>query len=419
MRLSLLRQVVESHPENPFPDLRILRPPASLRQLVDSQYADLESLPTSAFTHTPWAVLLVKAVDQWSAANGGSLPSTYKQKKEIRSIVENYRRPGVQADQNIDEALSAVNTALNLPAPSGSVKTILSEARGKLSALVAEGHQAPADGGEAAAARQPSSDSAAISRKSQLAFWVMAAAVEQFVSKEGDGLLPLVGTIPDMTSDTTTYVKLQQLYASQAASDVAIVQANVREIAAAEGLSTDLVTPEELKRFCKNAPTLGKFTFTAAESEYPKEKGEGSGDNAIAANLLSKLNDDFDANAKVNASLYLLLRAAQAFHAQSSYWPGAEDGSFDTDLPHLKQCLSEVVKELGLPPPSSGPTSYVTDELLSEFGRWGGAEMHAIASVMGGIASQEAIKAATHQYLPLNNTFVFNGASGTTSTLEL
>ena len=61
----------------------------------------------------------------------------------------------------------------------------------------------------------------------------------------------------------------------------------------------------------------------------------------------------------------------------------------------------------------------VPDELLGEFVRWGGAEMHAIASVMGGIASQEAIKAATRQYQPLNNTFIFNGASGTTATFEL
>ena len=78
--------------------------------------------------------------------------------------------------------------------------------------------------------------------------------------------------------------------------------------------------------------------------------------------------------------------------------------------------------------------------------------MHAIASVMGGIAAQasatpkaheshrtpcawtvisksrlpllvhawqEAIKAATNQYIPLNNTFIFNGANGTTATLEL
>ena len=45
--------------------------------------------------------------------------------------------------------------------------------------------------------------------------------------------------------------------------------------------------------------------------------------------------------------------------------------------------------------------------------------MHSIASVMGGIASQEAIKAVTRQYIPLNNTFVFNGASGTTTTIDL
>ena len=72
----------------------------------------------------------------------------------------------------------------------------------------------------------------------------------------------------------------------------------------------------------------------------------------------------------------------------------------------------------GLPPPANG-SSHVSDELLAEFCRWGGGEMHAIASVMGGIASQEAIKAATHQYQPLDNTFIFNGANGTTAAAKL
>ena len=68
---------------------------------------------------------------------------------------------------------------------------------------------------------------------------------------------------------------------------------------------------------------------------------------------------------------------------------------------------------------ANGAPSPVPDDLVAEFCRWGGSEMHAIASVMGGIASQEVIKAATHQYLPLNNTFIFNGSNGTTATLEL
>ena len=74
-------------------------------------------------------------------------------------------------------------------------------------------------------------------------------------------------------------------------------------------------------------------------------------------------------------------------------------------------------RDLGLQPASSG--CYVSDELLGEFCRWGGAEMHGVASVMGGIASQEVIKAVTHQYQPLNNTFIFNGHNGTTATFDL
>ena len=109
---------------------------------------------------------------------------------------------------------------------------------------------------------------------------------------------------------------------------------------------------------------------------------------------------------------------AQLFRDQNSRWPGSEDDCAQ-DVPHLKRFLAEVVKDVGVQMPSNGAPSPVPDDLVAEFCRWGGAEMHAMASVMGGIASQEAIKAATHQYLPLNNTFVFNGAKGTTATLEL
>lgn len=207
---------------------------------------------------------------------------------------------------------------------------------------------------------------------------------------------------------------LQQLYAQQAAADIAVVQAHVRDMATTEGLSTDLVTAEELKRFCKNAHAVNVFSFAPAGTEYAKERAEG---DALAANLTAKLTCDWDKPTAVAASLYLLLRAAQAFRAQRSCWPGDDASNLDSDVPHLKACLGEVVKDLGLPAPANG--SHVPDELLAEFCRWGGAEMHAIASVMGGIASQEAIKAATHQYQPLNNTFIFNGASGTTATFEL
>ena len=54
-----------------------------------------------------------------------------------------------------------------------------------------------------------------------------------------------------------------------------------------------------------------------------------------------------------------------------------------------------------------------------EIVRYGGAEVHNIAAVMGGLASQEAVKLITHQYVPLNNTWIFNGVNCHSVALEL
>ena len=78
-------QVVEAHPDHPPPDLRILHPPATLTAYINAHYSDLSALSSAAFAHIPWAVLLVKAVAQWSAANGGKLPAVYKEKKEVEA----------------------------------------------------------------------------------------------------------------------------------------------------------------------------------------------------------------------------------------------------------------------------------------------------------------------------------------------
>jgi len=281
-------QVVEAHPDHPFPDIRILHPPAALRAYVDTHYADLGALDSKGFAHTPWAVLLIKAVDAWKAANAGALPTAYKQKKEVKALVEAMRRTDVQNDTNIDEALAAINTSLNVPSPSSSVAKILDGSRAKMSALVAEQrHSSLADSDDAATGVTPTP-------KAVLAFWLMAAATERFVKTEGGGLLPIVGTIPDMTAETTTYVALQQIYAAQAASDLAAVQAYAREMAAIEGLPADLVDVDELKRFCKNAHALQVVPYRPLAAEW----GAGAGGDAaeppsgLSAHLASALGAD-------------------------------------------------------------------------------------------------------------------------------
>lgn len=43
-------------------------------------------------------------------------------------------------------------------------------------------------------------------------FWVIATAVREFVENEGQGKLPLMGSIPDMHSTTEGYIALQKVY---------------------------------------------------------------------------------------------------------------------------------------------------------------------------------------------------------------
>jgi NEDD8-activating enzyme E1 regulatory subunit len=45
-------------------------------------------------------------------------------------------------------------------------------------------------------------------------------------------------------------------------------------------------------------------------------------------------------------------------------------------------------------------------------------EFHNTSSFMGGVASQEVIKIITHQWIPANNTFIYNGLAGNAQTLE-
>merc|ERR1712087_172647 len=152
-----------------------------------------------------------------------------------------------------------------------------------------------------------------------------------------------------------------------------------------------------------NAMNLEVQEFRPLELEYAPETVEVS-------TLSGALEDDASSGA-----LYVLLRAAQAYRAERSHWPGSEGVESEADVPVFKQFVNEVLKDLNM----NGSVCPISDDLIHEFCRWGGAEMHAIASVMGGIASQEAIKAVTHQYVPLDNTFIFNGATGTTSKLKL
>ena len=51
-------------------------------------------------------------------------------------------------------------------------------------------------------------------------FWFLVAALRHFVDHEGDGKLPLPGSIPDMHSSTAHFIALQRVYQEKAESEI-------------------------------------------------------------------------------------------------------------------------------------------------------------------------------------------------------
>lgn len=51
--------------------------------------------------------------------------------------------------------------------------------------------------------------------------------------------------------------------------------------------------------------------------------------------------------------------------------------------------------------------------------RAGGSELHNIAALTGGMVAQEVIKAITKQYVPIDNTCVFDGITSKSAVIRV
>lgn len=83
--------VIESHPGTPFPDFRLESLFPELIEFVEQQR--MEEMSHKDHSHTPYLVVLIKALFEWQKMNPGRFPSTYAEKKQIREILLASRRP--------------------------------------------------------------------------------------------------------------------------------------------------------------------------------------------------------------------------------------------------------------------------------------------------------------------------------------
>ena len=363
--------VVESHPDNAHHDLRIDVPFAGLRQYVDS--IDLEALDSTTHSHVPFIVLLMKSAQTWRDAHNGELPKSYAEKKQFKEML----RQGIRIndkgkpmeEENFDEAIKSVNTALVPTSIPSSLATLFN------------------------------SSSCTNLTPQSANFWFLVSALKEFVATEGNGLLPVRGSIPDMTASSKMFIDLQKVYQLQASLDAEAVK-NFLDRLPIKPVSD--ITMADVKHFCKNAAFLRVIHCKSLAEEY----------NPNTLNV-SEISTSL---AGPNSSLmvyYILLRAADRFYSTHEYYPGSQFGSIDSDVIQMKELVSCLIKELKLGDVTIG------NEHITEMCRYGGAEFHSVSAYLGGVAAQEVIKLITCQYVPFSNLYLYNAVSSSSLTFQL
>jgi amyloid beta precursor protein binding protein 1 len=67
----------------------------------------------------------------------------------------------------------------------------------------------------------------------------------------------------------------------------------------------------------------------------------------------------------------------------------------------------------------SGTPVSVGDDYVQEMTRYGAAELHSVAAFVGGCAAHEAIKILTRQYVPVDNTVVYNAMQSKCASFKM
>lgn len=166
------------------------------------------------------------------------------------------------------------------------------------------------------------------------------------------------------------------------------------------GRDPSTVPPAEVRRFCRHARHLRLLRCRPLGGAPPA---------AAAATLRAALASEEGA---APATLAVLLRAADAFHAQHSRYPGAGEADSEEDAALLKAAAGAVLAEAG----AAGAPLW--DDLVAEVVRGGGGELHVVGAVVGAVAAQEAIKLLTAQFVPAGGALVYDAIHCTTAVLD-
>ncbi|TVY24558.1 NEDD8-activating enzyme E1 regulatory subunit [Lachnellula hyalina] len=213
-------------------------------------------------------------------------------------------------------------------------------------------------------------------------FWVITDAIKQFYGKHN--ALPLPGSVPDMKAQSTIYVQLQNIYKAKARRDIS----EVLEIVRAHPSGKD-VEVAEIETFSKNAAFIK--LIRGIDSTPP------------SIQTIASQEFENDKTAELTMMPLSLLPIYLSLNA-TSHLPSASS--------------SDILATVGKDVLGASDNQRLV-EAAEEVARAKGGELHNISALTGGMVAQEVIKIITKQYIPIDNTCVFDGIISRAQVLRI
>ncbi|KAI1409055.1 hypothetical protein F5Y13DRAFT_96924 [Hypoxylon sp. FL1857] len=353
--------IVDTHPEvEKTTDLRLLNPWPELIEFSQNMTKNIDALDDHEHGHLPYVVILLHYLEEWRQSHNGQNPITYDDKTAFEKFVRSKARTNNPegGEENFQEAAVAINKNIKALELEPGVQELFN-------------HQVSDE----------------IERQS--AFWIIAKAIETFYRKHG--CLPLPGALPDMKAQSSVYVKLQSIYKEKARRDAQEVLETARALPGGKD-----VDPAEVELFCKNARFVKLINATQTRTNLD-ELYEAEKANDEAAEAMKVETDGAFTLPVSNLFIYLALVATS--HSITS---SAEE---------IMDSITSIL------PKAAGNERAL--QAAQEVARAGGGELHNISAFTGGMVAQEIIKIITKQYIPIENTCIFDGISSRCQVLRL
>ena len=452
VRVSRLEQrVLEAKPEETDFDLRVNQPWPELvafaRNFVGTRFHEMTETQRA---HVPWAVTLINAFDEFDSAKETHVSPIHEWTGEDRvSIKKIIKKQFMDASAQTAE-LGDAALPENCTEALANARHAWKPLHGVLPAALLE------------TLADPKLDN--LETPDTPVFWFLLAGLKEFLQNpEGGQIMPVEGSIPDMTSTTKWYVALQTIYRDKSNADAAAVGERARRLLRLNGRSDTEISDEDARFFCKHALHAHVIRWRTVDDELKWRNGAGA---ALASSLRN--NDD---TVKHCAARYVVHRAVDLFRETRGRYPGtpvdlsmgdsrkrkeygdtemtgtedenpSRDSSRDVSNPpkdvsdppkgcstehvsfggvcdvpgdtaSLRQIVETLLTEINV---HSNPAN-VLDVLTTEAVRCAGGEPHAVAAVIGGIGAQEVIKIVTEQFTPCARTLVYDAAKAVTATV--